>query len=53
MEDNEENEWNEPEDSDNEEEPDNEEEEESGEKVPEKEEDSIREIFSRVFVNDS
>jgi len=53
VEDNEENEWNEPEDSDNEEEPDNEEEEESGEKVPEKEEDSIREIFSKVFVNDS
>ncbi len=52
VEDNEENERNEPEDSDNEEEPDNEE-EESGEKVPEKEEDSIREIFSRVFVNDS
>ncbi|CAB4425838.1 unnamed protein product [Rhizophagus irregularis] len=49
---NEENERNEPEDSDNEEEFDNDK-EESEEEEPEKEEDTIREIFSRVFVNDS
>ena len=52
MEDNDENERNESEDSDNEE-SDNDEEEEPKEKEAEKEEDSIREIFSRVFVNDS
>ncbi|GBB92620.1 hypothetical protein RclHR1_20330001 [Rhizophagus clarus] len=64
VEDNEESEWNnkeneqnEPEDSDNEEEFDNDKEEpkeeELEEEEPEKEEDTIREIFSRVFVNDS
>ena len=53
VEDNDKNEQNEPENSDNEEESDNDEEEEPKEKEAEKEEDSIREIFSRVFVNDS
>ena len=50
---NDENEQNEPEDSDNEEDSDNNKEEEPEEKEAEKEEDSIRKIFSRVFVNDS